>query len=165
MPPMRIAVCFDGRIIIHNHIPTNTLRALSLLPHVSYTVCFVPCAFLVTVRQPIHLHILFIIHFLPMQTRSLCFTPTTTPCDTHSFPVFLRFPVPPSPFPITPSTAIISEYPSNSRIGIPYYILLFLFSPRKRAPCVSHPTQLHVIHIPCTCIFAFPFPLSPSLLH
>ena len=33
MPPMRIAVCFDGRIIIHDHILTNTLRALSPLPH------------------------------------------------------------------------------------------------------------------------------------
>ena len=28
MPLMRIAVCFDGRITIHDHIPTNTLIAL-----------------------------------------------------------------------------------------------------------------------------------------
>ena len=33
MPQMRIAVCFDGRIIIHDHIPIDTLRALSPLPH------------------------------------------------------------------------------------------------------------------------------------
>ena len=50
MPPMRIAACFDGQIIIHDHIPTNTLRALSPLPHY---------------HQSIHLHILFIIQFLP----------------------------------------------------------------------------------------------------
>ena len=94
MPPIRIAVCFDGRIIIHDHIPTNTLRALSHLPHVSNTVCFVLCAFLFTVRRSIHLHTLFFIPFLTAQTRSLCFTPTITPCDTHSFHVYLRFPLP-----------------------------------------------------------------------
>ena len=111
MPPMRIAVCFDVLIIIHDHIPTNTLRALSPLPHVSYTVCFVSCACLVTVRQCIHLYILFIILFLSAQTRFLCFTPTTTPCDTNSFHVYLRFPIPPLPFPTIPSTALRSEYP------------------------------------------------------
>ena len=99
---------FDGRIIIHDYIPTNTLRALSLLPRV--TVCFVPCASLVTVRQSIHLHILFIIHFLPAQMRFLCFTPNTTLCDAHSFRVYLRFPIPPVPFPTIPSTALRSEY-------------------------------------------------------
>ena len=29
MPPERLAVCFDGRITIHDHVLTNTLRALS----------------------------------------------------------------------------------------------------------------------------------------
>ena len=53
MPPMRIAVCFDGWIVIHDHIPTNTLRALSPSP-LSYMVCFVPCAFLFTIHQSIH---------------------------------------------------------------------------------------------------------------
>ena len=36
MPPMRLAVCFYGRIIIHDHIPAITLRALSPLPHYLY---------------------------------------------------------------------------------------------------------------------------------
>ena len=36
MPLKRIAICFDGRIIIHDHISTNTLSTLSPLPHVSY---------------------------------------------------------------------------------------------------------------------------------
>ena len=76
---------------------------------------FCSFAFLFTVRQSIHLHILFIIHFLTAQTRSLCFTPTTTPRDTHSFHVYLRFPVPPPSFPTIPSTALRSEYPLNPR--------------------------------------------------
>ena len=42
-----------------------------------------------------------------------------------------------------------------------YYTLLFLFLPHKRALCVSHLTQLHVIHIPSTCIFRFPIPPLP----
>ena len=33
MPPMRIAVSFDGRITTHDHIPTFYLRALSPPPH------------------------------------------------------------------------------------------------------------------------------------
>ena len=77
---------------------------------------------------------------------------------------FFAFPFPlPLPYYNIPSTALISEYPSNSRVGISYYTLLFLFSPCIHAPCVSHLTQLHVIHIPFTFIFAFPFPLSPTI--
>ena len=50
----------------HDHIPTNTLICSTLSPSpLSYTVCLVPCAFLFTVNQSIHLDILFIIHFLP----------------------------------------------------------------------------------------------------
>ena len=111
MPSKRIAICFDGRIIIHDHIPTDTLSVLSPLPHVSYSVCFVPCAFLVIVRPSIHLYILFVIHFLPEHTRFLCFTPTTTSCDTHSFHMYFPFPISPLPFPTIPSTALRSEYP------------------------------------------------------
>ena len=36
VPPIGVAVCFDGWIIIHDHIPANTLRALSPLPHYLY---------------------------------------------------------------------------------------------------------------------------------
>ena len=54
MPPMRLAVCFDGRITIHDHIPTNNLIALPF-PHVSNATYSLHYAFLVTVRQSIHL--------------------------------------------------------------------------------------------------------------
>ena len=71
MPPMRIAVSFDGRIVIHDHIPTNTLRALSPLPHyLTWYVLFL-VALLFTVHQSIHLHVLFIIHFLPTFINAL----------------------------------------------------------------------------------------------
>ena len=97
MPLMRIrvAVCFDGRIVIHDHIPTNTLRALSPLPHFLYTVCFVPILVLFYSQS------------------------------------------------VNPFTSISSS--------------LFNFSPGKRTPCF-HP------YYNSTCIFTFPFPLSPSPL-
>ena len=62
---------------------------------------FCSLCLLVTVRQSIHLQILFIIQFLPAQTRSLCFTPTTAPY----IPSLSH-----SPFPTIPSTALRSEY-------------------------------------------------------
>ena len=107
MPPMRIAVCFDGRIFIHDHIPFPVFQ----IPYVLFLCLF----YSPSVNPFISISSLYIIHFLTAQTRSLCFTPTTTPCDTHSFHVYLRFPVPPLSFPTIPSTALRSEYPLNPR--------------------------------------------------
>ena len=61
MPSMRMAVCFDGRIFIHDHIPNNTLRAPLPLP--MFQIPYVLFLGLFTVRQSMHLYILFVIHF------------------------------------------------------------------------------------------------------
>ena len=106
MPSMRMAVCFDGRIFIHDHIPNNTLGAP---PLPMFQISYVLFLGLFTVRQSMHLYILFVIHFFTAQTSSVCFTPNTTPCDTYSFHVYLRFPIPPLPFFRIPSTAQRSE--------------------------------------------------------
>ena len=159
-----VAVWFDGWIIIHDHILSNTLRALSPLPHVSFTVSFVPCAFLVTIRQSIHLHILFIIHFLPVQTCSLCFTPTTTPCDVHILSTcFFAFPFPlPLPYYNIPSThALISESPVKlqSRNFLLYFIIPFL-TVHTCSLCFTlntTPCDTHSFHI----YLRFPIPPLP----
>ena len=85
--------------------PTNTLRALLPPRPFSYTVCFVPCAFLFTARQSIPFHILFIIFIFTPRKRAPCFSHLL---ELH---VYLLFPIHLLPFPTIPSTALRSEYP------------------------------------------------------
>ena len=106
-PPMRIAVCFDGRIIIHDHIPTNTLWALSPLPHylTRYVLFFVPFY-----SPSINL-------FTSISSSLFNFSPhKRAPCFSHllELHVYLGFPIPPVPFTTSPSTALRSEYPFKS---------------------------------------------------
>ena len=104
MPLMRIAVCFEGRIVIHDHIPTNSLRALSPLPH--YLTRYV--SLLVPFYSP------SINIFTSISSSLFTFSPhKCTPCFSHllELHVYLRFPIPLLPFPTIPSTALRSEHP------------------------------------------------------
>ena len=103
MPPMRIAVCFDGRIVIHDHIPTNILRALSPLLHF-----FIPYVlFLVPFYSP------SVNPFTSISSSLFNFSPRKrAPCFSHllELHVYLRFPIHPLPFPTIPSTGLRFEY-------------------------------------------------------
>ena len=106
MPPMRIAVCFDGRIVIHDHIPrSNTVRALSLLPHyLTWYALFLVFFYLPSID-------LFTSIFSSLFTFcphkcALCFSHLL---ELH---VHLRFPIPHFAFGRTiPSAALRSKYP------------------------------------------------------
>ena len=96
--------CFDGRIIIHDHIPTNPLRALSSLPHfltryVLFLVLFYsPSINLFTSISPS-------LFSLSPHKRASCFSHLL---ELH---VYLHFPITLLPFPTISSTALRSEYP------------------------------------------------------
>ena len=94
---------FDGRIIIHDHIPSNTLRALSPLPsHLTRYVLFL-CPF----------HLPSINLFTSISSSLFTFsTHKRAPCFSHllEFQVYLRFLIPLLPFPKIPSTALRYDY-------------------------------------------------------
>ena len=64
IPPMRIAVCFDGRITTRDHIPAFNLRALSPPPHYLIRFSFF-LGLLIHHLKICYLHILLIIHLRP----------------------------------------------------------------------------------------------------
>ena len=95
---------FDGRIIIHDHIPSNTLRALSPLPsHLTRYVLFL-CPF----------HLPSINLFTSISSSLFTFsTHKRAPCFSHllELHVYLRFLIPLLPFPKIPSTSLRYDYP------------------------------------------------------
>ena len=111
IPPMRIAVCFDGRITTRDHVPTFNLRALS--PPPLYLIRFSLFLGLLIQRLKIcYLHILFIIYLRPTLALSVFYTPTrisrvSSPSHSPSHP------------PTIPSTALRSEYPFRFQSNTP----------------------------------------------
>ena len=123
MPPMRIPVCFDERIIIHDHIPIDTIRALSL-PFPIFVYCMF-CSLRLFIHRPS-------IHSSPYLSSLFIFSPRKrAPCCSHllELQVFLRFPIYPLPFPTIPSTALRSEYPFKfQKWNFQQYRLFFVIS-------------------------------------
>ena len=118
MPPMRLAVCFDGWVTIWDHIPTFYPRALSPPPHYH-----IHCSsFLMPFYLPPKiclLQILFIIHLRPHNYIN----------STQIFALPFPFLILPQTF---PSTALRSETRLNSRIWIflryQFYLIIIIMS-------------------------------------
>ena len=110
MPPMRIAVCFDGRIIIHDHILINTLRALSPSPSSCFLYRMVCSLCLFTRRPSIHSSPYPLYYSFSSRANALPVFHTYYNSMWYIPPQLVSsLSSPPPPFPIIPSTALISR--------------------------------------------------------